>query len=100
MVWDRVHCSHQGTELDQGGGGGGGGDEPALNDSTTDLHQQLPSQQHAGGAAPVSLAVGEPQASTSQAQQDSDKQKVPPAAGLSEKKEDSVDRAPHKQVHR
>ena len=88
-MWDRVHCPNQ-PELDQGGG-----DETTLKDSTANLH---PNQQHAGGAAPVSLQVAEPQASTSQAQQDLDKQKVP--AGLSEKKEDSADAAPHRQVHR
>ena len=94
MVWDRVHCPDQ-PELDQGGD-----DEIALKDSTTNLHQQPPSQQqHAGGgAAPVSLAAGKPQASTSQVQHDSDKQKVP--AGLAENKEESADTAPHRQVHR
>ena len=93
VVWDRVHCPNQ-PELDQGGD-----DEVALKDSTTNLHQQPPSQQHAGGgAAPVSLAVSEPQASTSQVQHDSDKQKVP--AGLAENKEESADTAPHRQVHR
>ena len=108
-MWDRVHCPDQ-PNPDEGGVG----DEPSLIDSTTSLHQQqqqLPSQQLAsgsgsggiGGATPVSLAAGEPQASTSQVQQqqDSDKQqKVLQAAGLTETKEESADTAPHRQVHR
>lgn len=94
VVWDRVHCPSQ-QKPDQDGGES---DETVLKDSTTNLH---PNQQHAGGgAAPVSLQVAEPQASTSQVQQqDLDKLQKGPA-GPSEKKEDSADSAQHRQVHR
>ena len=89
-----MHCPND-SELDQTGTV----DDLAVNDSTTT--NNLDQQQAGSGAAPTSLAEGEAQASTtpSQAQQPQLEQKVPPA-GLSDKKEESADTAPHRQVHR